>query len=413
MIEGMEGVSSFAPQIDYAFWIVNLICLFLFVVTIGAMFIFIYKYSEKRSKPEDTENIKHNTPLEIAWTIIPTILMMVIFYIGLDALKIQRTMPKDADAIVVQVIGKKWSWSFEYENGKKSSKLIVPINKDVKLYMTAPIGDVLHAFFVAAFRIKEDIVPGQVTRLWFNATKIGEYDIQCAEYCGTRHAYMRSSVVVVSQEDFDEFLNPKVEVIKTADQIFADNGCVGCHSSDGTAGVGPTFKDMYGKEVKVLVDGKSKLIVRDEDYLIQAIENPNLHIVEGYYPDMMPSFKGALSKEEMGTVINYFKGVKVDTKPMKKKINAKELIDVNGCVGCHTFDGTPSAGPTFKNIFNRETSVLINGEKSTIKADEDYLKESITHPGAKVVEGFTNFMPPFKDVLTQEEVDAIVKYLKK
>ena len=113
MIEGMEGVSSFAPQIDYAFWIVNLICLFLFVVTIGAMFIFIYKYSEKRSKPEDTENIKHNTPLEIAWTIIPTILMMVIFYIGLDALKIQRTMPKDADAIVVQVIGKKWSWSFE------------------------------------------------------------------------------------------------------------------------------------------------------------------------------------------------------------------------------------------------------------------------------------------------------------
>ena len=106
MLEGIEGVSSFAGEIDYVFWIVNLICLFLFVVTIGAMFLFIYQYNEKKSKPEDTKNIKHNTPLEIAWTVIPTILMMVIFYIGLDSLRIQRTMPKDADSIVVKVIGK-------------------------------------------------------------------------------------------------------------------------------------------------------------------------------------------------------------------------------------------------------------------------------------------------------------------
>ena len=127
MLEGMEGVSSFAGEIDYAFWTVNLICLFLFVITIGAMFIFLYQYDEKRSKPTDTKNIKHNTPLEIAWTIIPTILMMVIFYIGLDALKIQRTMPADDKAVVVKFIGKKLSFSFEYANSKNISSLIVPI----------------------------------------------------------------------------------------------------------------------------------------------------------------------------------------------------------------------------------------------------------------------------------------------
>jgi len=411
MLEGMEGVSSFAGEIDYAFWVVNIICLFLFVVTVGAMFIFVYKYSEKRSKPEDTENIKHNTPLEIAWTVIPTILMMVIFYIGLDALKIQRTMPKDADAVVVKVVGKKWSWSFEYENGKKSSKLIVPINKDVKLNMTAPVDDVLHSFYVAAFRIKEDILPGVITKLWFNATKIGEYDIQCTEYCGTRHAYMRSSVVVVSDAEFEEFLNPKVVVAKTAMDVFNEGGCIGCHTTDGTASVGPTFKDIYNKDVTVVTNGKSRVVKRDENYLIKAIEDPDADVVEGYMASMMPSFKGAINKEDMQTVMNYFKGIKAA--PVTPKINGKELVDLNGCIGCHTTDGNPSAGPTFKDIMGRKTKIVKDGQTVEITVDEAYLKEAIMNPGSEIVEGFANIMPPFKDVLKDEEVDAIVEYLKK
>ena len=412
MLEGIEGVSSFAGEIDYVFWIVNLICLFLFVVTIGAMFLFIYQYNEKKSKPEDTKNIKHNTPLEIAWTVIPTILMMVIFYIGLDSLRIQRTMPKDADSIVVKVIGKKWSWSFEYENGRKSSKLLVPINKDVKLLMTAPVGDVLHAFFVAAFRIKEDIVPGQITKLWFNATKLGKFDIQCAEYCGTRHAYMRSHVIVVPQEEFDEFLNPKVKVQKSAKLLFNDFGCIGCHTLDGTQSAGPTFKDMYNKDVSVTINGQTKTIKRDEAYLLSAIEEPNLHIVQGYVGNMMPSFKGAINKDDMTTIMNYFKGIEtiVSSKP---KINGKELVDVNGCIGCHTIDGTPSAGPTFKDIMGRKTKVIKDGKTIEIVIDENYLVEAIKNPSSELVEGYANIMPPFKDVLSDEEVNAIVEYLKK
>ena len=257
MLEGMEGVSSFAAQVDYTFWVVNLICLILFIITIGAMFILIFKYDEKKSKPQDTKNIKHNTPLEIVWTVIPTILLMIVFYIGLDVLKVQRTMPKDKDAIVINVVGKKWVWVFEYQNGKKSSTLVVPINTDVKLKMTAPIDDILHSFYIAAFRIKEDVVPGATTRLWFNANKKGEYDIQCTEYCGTRHAYMRSTIKVVSLEDYEEFLNPKVIVTKTAEEIMTETGCIGCHSLDGSNLVGPTSNKspnvptLSGSETKI------------------------------------------------------------------------------------------------------------------------------------------------------------------
>lgn len=410
MLAGMEGVSSFAGEIDYAFWTVNLICLFLFIITIGAMFIFLYKYSEKRSKPTDTENIKHNTPLEIAWTVIPTILMMVIFYIGLDALRVQRTMPKDADAIVVKVIAKKWSFAFEYENGKKSSKLIVPIGKDVKLNMTAPIDDVLHAFYVAAFRIKEDIIPGQTTKLWFNATKLGKYDIQCAEYCGTRHSYMRSFVVVVPEEEFEEFLNPKVVLARTAMDVFNEVGCTGCHTTDGSVSAGPTFKDIYNKEVKVTVNGVSKTLIRDDAYLVKAIEDPDAEVVEGFVAGMMPSFKGAINKDDMKLVLDYFKGIKTETKPT---LNGAEVVDVNGCIGCHTTDGTPSAGPTFKDIMGRKTTILKDGKSVEITVDEAYLKEAILNPGSEIVDGYQNIMPPFKDVLSEEEVNAIVEYLKK
>ena len=410
MIEGIQGVSSFSAEIDYAFWVVNLICLFLFVITIGAMFLFIYQYNEKKSKPEDTKNIKHNTPLEIAWTIIPTILMMVIFYVGLDALKIQRTMPADDKAIVVKVLGQKWSWSFEYSNGKKSSKLIVPINKDVKLLMETPINDVLHAFFVPAFRIKEDLVPGQVTRLWFNAQKEGTYDILCAEFCGTRHSYMRSSVVVVSSEKFQDFLYPKVEVVKSAEDIFSELGCIGCHSTDGSILVGPSFKDIYNKEVKVTSNGKTRTIIRDEKYLIKAINDPDADIVDGYFQGVMPPFKGFVNDKDMKTIINYFKGIKEEIKV--NKISGKEIADINGCTGCHSIDGSVLVGPTFKGIYNRATKINVNGSIKEIIADDEYLRDAIINPAKHIVDGYSNIMPPFKDVLKDEEVEAIIQYLK-
>ncbi len=413
MLEGIKGVSTYAQDVDQAFIVVTLITLFLFVVTIGAMLYFVFKYQESKHKREDTKNIKHHTPLEIAWTIIPTILMGIIFYYGLDSLRVQRTMPKDDMAVNIKVTAQRWFWTFEYENGKKSNKLIVPINKDIKLRMTAPENDVLHSFFVPAFRAKEDIVPGLITKLWFNATTLGTYDILCAEYCGTRHSYMTSSVKVLSQEDYISWLEPKAKKdtsSKTsAIEIMQNLGCTGCHSLDSTVLVGPGFKDLYNKEVKITVNGISKTVKRDELYLKNAILYPNKEIVETYSANLMPGFKDVISNDDLQIVLDYFTGKKTI---QKSKINAEDLLNNNGCIGCHSIDGSKIVGPSFKNLFNRETKIKKDGNIIKIIADEKYIINAILNPADEIVEGYINMMPAFKDVLNKEEVDAIIEYIK-
>lgn len=410
MLEGIKGVSSYAANVDTAFLIVTLITLFLFVVTIGSMLYFVYRYRSSKSSVNETKNIKHYTPIEVAWTLIPTILMMIVFYYGLDSLRVQRTMPKDDDAIIIKVLAQRWSWQFEYANGKKSSELTIPVNTNVKLLMTAPKDDVLHSFYVPAFRAKEDVVPGSITKLWFSIEKTGKYDIQCAEYCGTRHSFMRSFVNVVSKEEYEAFLTPpKQEAKKDAMQILTQNGCTGCHSLDGTKIVGPSFQDIYNKEVVIVENGVKKTIKRDETYLKNSIVNPNAQIVDTY-PGIMPSFKGVLEEEDINTIIKFFKGEKeVEQKP---KISGLDIIQNNGCTGCHSLDGTKIVGPSFKGIFKRETTVQTNGTMQKIVAKEEYLKNSITNPKKDVVENYPNIMPSFDGVLKEHEINAIVEYLK-
>ena len=415
MLEGIKGVSTYANDVDTAFIVVTVITLFLFIITIGSMLYFVYRYQASKSAPEDTKNIKHYTPIEIAWTVIPTILMMIVFYFGLESLRVQRTMPKDDEALIVKVLAQRWSWQFEYQNGKKSAELTVPLNQKVKLIMTAPEQDVLHSFYVPAFRAKEDIIPGQITYLWFSATKKGRYDIQCAEYCGTRHSYMRSFVNVVSKDEYKEFIQPpKKEVTKSAKELFNDYGCVGCHSLDGTPLVGPSFKDSYGKEVTVITKGVKRVIKRDENYLRNSILNPNDDIVEGYVANMMPSFKEQLSKEDLQTILNYFTGLKTTIAKETKvpALNGEEIILNNGCTGCHSLDGTRVVGPSFKDIFNRQTKVSKEGKLIEVQANEVYLKDAIINPKKEVVDGYPNIMPSFQGILSEEELDAVIEYLK-
>lgn len=412
MLEGIEGVSSFANEIDNTFIIVTVITLLLFVVTIGSMLYFVYKYSSSKVKKEDAQNIKHYTPIEIAWTVIPTILMMIVFYFGLESLRVQRTMPNNDISQVVKVTGQRWFWTFEYENGKKTNELTVPKDTAIKLVMTAPTEDVLHSFYVPAFRIKEDVLPGTTTYLWFNAEKTGRYDIQCAEYCGTRHSYMRSFVNVVSKEDYKDFLFPKKEEPKkTAIDLFSDYGCVGCHSLEDMVLVGPSFKDIYNKEVSITNKGVKKVIKRDENYLRNSILNPQDDVVEGYVPQLMPSFKNVISEEELNTIIKYFKGEKEEVKE-EKTIDGLSLIQNNGCIGCHSLDGSKIVGPTFKDIYNRKVVVTKGDEKIELTSNEEYLKNSILNPKVEVVENYPNIMPSFKGLLKDEEVDAIIEYLK-
>lgn len=445
MLEGIEGVSTYAKDVDNAFIIVTAITLFLFIITIGSMLYFVYRYKASKNSKEQTKNIKHYTPIEVAWTVIPTILMMIVFYFGLDSLRAQRTMPKDDEAILIKVLGQRWSWQFEYSNGKKSQELYIPANKDIKLKMTAPKNDVLHSFYVPAFRAKEDVIPGQFTYLWFNIDKKGKYNIQCAEYCGMRHSYMQSFVNVVSDEEFEKFLTPsKKGTKKTAQDIFNQYGCIACHTLDGTPLVGPSFKDIYQKEVTVQTNGKTRTIKRDESYLRNSILNPNDDVVQGFPSNMMPPFKGSISKEELDTVINFLKNSKeteennkqestktkekevtkveeVDKKQIQRKeevsvkeesISGLEIIKQRACISCHSLDGSRVVGPSFKDIFGKKEKIKRGSETIEITVDEEYLKQSILNPKADVVEGYPNIMPSFKGVLKEKEIDAIIKYLK-
>ncbi len=419
MLEGIQGVSSYAEEVDRTFWIVNGITLFLFIITIGSMLYFVYRYRASKNPPQNAKNIEHYTPIEIAWTVIPTILLMFVFYIGLDSLRVQRTMPLDKDSIIVKVLAQKGSWNFQYENGKRSPNLIVPIDQNIKLEMSAPVNDVIHSLYIPAFRLKEDVLPGVVTKAWFNANTKGVYDIQCAEYCGTRHSFMRSEVKVVSMDEYKEWLNPtvvkEVSSAQKGKELFEQYGCTACHSIDGSLLVGPSLKDSYNQKVKLSKNGETIEIIRDENYLKDSILNANQEIVDGFFPNMMPSFEGVISDKEVDLIIEYIKSIGKDIEEKETiptKPNGEELTINNGCLACHSLDGTKIVGPSFKGIWQRKQKVKIDGTLKEIIIDEEYLKQSIINPNAAIVDGYPALMPTFKPLVNDEELKAIIEYLK-
>jgi len=292
-----DNATNLVETLDNQFYWIHIILLGLMLTILVPMVYFIYKYSEKnhpKSMMPKTENtLIHHTGLEIAWTAIPTAFLMVIFYMGYDSLKNLRTMP--ADATHIKVLGKMWSWTYEYENGKKTNILYVPKDENIVLDMTAPKNDVLHSFWIPAFRQKEDVVPGRTTRLWFNANKVGEYDVECAEYCGDRHSFMLSKVKVLTKNEYDIWYNKK-EKASGKDLFEGTAGCTSCHSIGSDTLVGPGLKGI--------AEGKSK------QYLKDALLNPDKDIADGFYPGIMPSSKGALSNDDVNAIIDYIKTLK-------------------------------------------------------------------------------------------------------
>lgn len=428
MLEGISGVSTYAAEVDEAFWIVTGLTFLLFFATIGAMFYFAWRYRASRVPAFEAKNIHHNTALEITWTVIPTILLMVMFYYGMTSLKAMRTFPDEG--VKVKVTGFKWAWRFEYENGKKTTELYVPVNQNVLLEMSAPKGDVTHSFYVPAFRVKEDVVPGITTRLWFNATDQGQFDIKCAEYCGTRHAYMLSKVVVIEPDKFaawmasdkmtpfdkDPETTASAPAVSKGETLFSMNGCNACHSMEGQKLVGPHLNDVFGTEVTVTTNGEQRTIIRDEEYMTRSITDPDYDLVEGYLPGMMPGYKEMISPEDIQEIVKYLKG---DTPPpaaapvaAKPKIDGKQVSMLNGCIGCHSEDGSKVVGPSFKGIWMREVNVVEGGNVKTIVSDAEYLREAILRPNANIVEGYQPMMPPYEGVIKDEEVDALIEYFK-
>ena len=291
-----DNATTIVAGLDNQFYWIHVILIGLMLTVIIPMVYFIFKYSEKNhprnQMPSAEDTLTHHTGLEIAWTAIPTAFLMVIFYMGYDSLKHLRTMPADAQHI--KVTGKMWSWSFEYPNGKKTGKLFVPKDENIVLDMTAPVNDVIHSFWIPAFRTKEDVVPGRITKQWFKATKTGEYDIECAEYCGDRHSYMLSKVVVMPKDEYETWYNKKDKV--SGKDLFAGRaGCVSCHSTGKDTLVGPGLAGIGSKS---------------HEYLRDAIITPDKDIAEGFYPGIMPSAKGALTSDEVDAIIDYIKTLK-------------------------------------------------------------------------------------------------------
>ena len=304
-----EAASNLASKVDGLLLVITFISIFFFVLISAVLIYFAVKY-RRRSDDEETPYITGNQTLEIIWTVIPSILLILLFVYGFVVYKDMRTPPKDA--VDITVTGKQWLWTFEYYNGKKTlNELYVRQNRPVRMVMRAD--DVIHSFFVPAFRVKQDLMPGRYTQLWFTPTKIGTFDIFCAEYCGTGHSKMLGKVIVLSPEAYDIWEKgvavdggeavASLPPAELGEKLYKGKGCNACHSVDGSVVIGPSFKGLYEREGE-LEDGAS--YTADENYIMQSILEPQEQIVKGFQP-VMPSFKGILSDAEITAIIAYIK----------------------------------------------------------------------------------------------------------
>jgi cytochrome c oxidase subunit 2 len=307
-----EVASNLASKVDGVLWVITLLSLVFFVLITVLLVFFAIKY-RRRSENDETPYITGSEPLEIIWTVIPSVLLILIFIYGFVVFKDMKSPPKDA--VEITVTGKQWLWTFDYYNGKKTlNELYVQQNRPVRLVMKAD--DVLHSFFVPAFRMKQDLLPGRYTQLWFTPTKIGTFDLFCAEYCGTGHSAMLGKVIVMSPEAYSIWEKggeaeeggavASLPPAERGEKIYKEKGCNACHSVDGTVLVGPSFKGLVGHDVEL--EGGST-VTADENYIRQSILEPQSQVVKGFQP-VMPSFKGILSDDDITAVIAYIKTLK-------------------------------------------------------------------------------------------------------
>ncbi len=301
-----EQASTFAQGVDFSLYVIAGISVFFLVGITVVMLFFVFRYNKKRN-PVAT-NIEGSHKMEVLWTAIPTLLVMVMFYYGWMGYKPLRNVP--AGALEVTAYGQMWKFTFEYPDGRITDSLVVPLGKPVKVNLVSR--DVLHSFFIPSFRMKEDMVPGKNNFLWFETTQKGRFDVLCAEYCGQLHSYMLSSVTVLDQHDYEKWLTSSASV---ADEhpglsLLKQNACLTCHSQDGSKIIGPSFKGIFGKTETVVTDDAEREIVIDEAYISRSIRQPNADVVKGYMKGLMVSYETVLSEEQIGHITDYIKTLK-------------------------------------------------------------------------------------------------------
>lgn len=305
-----SGASNFVSDVDTSFVLIIGISMFFLIGISATIIVFIVRYNKKRN-PVATD-IEGSLKLEIIWTIIPLILVLIMFFYGWNGYTPMSKLPKDA--LKVKVVSRMWMWKFEYPNGLVTDTLFVPASKAILLDMVAM--DVIHSLYIPAFRIKQDIVPGKENKMWFISEKPGRYDLFCTEYCGLRHSYMITAVQVMPVAQFTAWYGKTPVKVDSAaagkpsaiGKIITENkGCIACHTLDGSNLVGPTFKGLYGRKIMVTTDGKEREITADDKYITRSIIDPAADVVKGFKEGQMISYKDQLSDEDIKKVIEYLK----------------------------------------------------------------------------------------------------------
>ena len=275
-----------------------------------AVFVFAIKY-RRRKADEVPAPIHGSLKLEITWSIIPFLVMLTFFWWGAKIFFLNATPPPDS--MDVYAVGKQWMWKIQYPGGQREiNELHVPVGRPVKV--TVASEDVIHSFFIPAFRIKHDVVPGRYDTMWFTATKPGRYHIFCAEYCGTEHSGMVGWVTVMNPADYENWVSSggiSGSMAQQGERMFEQLGCSTCHLLD-RQGRCPNLRGVYGSRVQ-LADGRT--VVADDAYVRESILNPNAKIVQGYKPDVMPSFQGQVTEEQVLQLIVYVKSLAITGTP--------------------------------------------------------------------------------------------------
>ena len=307
------AASSIAEGVDRLHFFLTGLTLFFTALIFGIIFYFMVQY-RRRSEDELPAETEEHLGLELTWTLVPTLLTVVIFVWG-SSLYFQNSRPPSA-AMEIFVVGKQWMWHLQHPEGPREiNELHVPMGVPVKLTMTSE--DVIHDFYVPAFRVKKDVVPGRYTSLWFQATKTGTYHLFCAQYCGADHAEMIGWVYVMTPADYAAWLSGGARnesMPQAGERLFNQLGCVTCHVADGT-GRGPALVGLYGKQ-ETLRSGEVRVV--DEALIRQAIVNPNSIILPNY-PPVMPTFQGQINEEQVLQLIAYVKSLGTE----ERKTNPK------------------------------------------------------------------------------------------
>jgi len=304
-----KEASTTAVETDHLYFILLGLSAFIMAIVFLPMIFFLFKY-RRCKKANRVDPHLPEMKIEITWTIIPTIIALGIFGLGAKAYFNEEVPPPNT--LEINIIGKQWMWKIQHQEGNREiNELHIPVNRAVKLTLASE--DVIHSFFVPAFRIKQDVVPGRFVTEWFQPTRIGEYHFYCSEYCGADHSKMRGTVFVMSAMEYENWLvqgNVHNTLARSGENLFRQLGCSGCHVNS-KAVHAPPLEGLYQK----LVPLSDKTFVRaDDKYLRDSILLPNSQIVAGYQP-LMPTYEGRISEDELLQLIAYLKSMGNETPP--------------------------------------------------------------------------------------------------